>query len=81
LSLELVLLVLRELVLSLPAGLCELVLSLPYLVLQLFLFLCCCLCSCAVRRDLGDVFGVLADVAMVSSPRIFFSRLGKNTGR
>jgi hypothetical protein len=70
LGLELVLLVLCELVLSLPAGLCELVLSLPYLVLLLFLFLCCCLCSCAVRRDLADVLGVLADVAMISSPLV-----------
>jgi hypothetical protein len=70
LGLELVLLVLCELVISLPAGLCELVLSLPYLVLLLFLFLCCCLCSCAVRRDLADVLGVLADVAMVSSPLV-----------
>jgi hypothetical protein len=55
---------------NLPAGLCELVLSLPYLVLLLFLFLCCCLCSCAVHRDLADVLGVLADVAMVSSPLV-----------
>jgi hypothetical protein len=70
LGLELLLLVLCELVLSLPTGLCELVLSLPYLVLLLFLFLCCCLCSCAVRRDLADVLGVLADVAMVSSPMV-----------
>jgi hypothetical protein len=28
------------------------------------------LCSCAVRRDLADVLGVLADVAMVSSPLV-----------
>jgi hypothetical protein len=70
LGLELVLLVLYELVLSLPAGLCELVLSLPYVVLLLFLFLCCCLCSYAVHRDLADVFGVLTDVAMVSSPLV-----------
>jgi hypothetical protein len=48
---------------SLPAGLCELILSLPYLVLLLFLFLCCCLCSYVVCRD-------LADVAMVSSPLV-----------
>jgi hypothetical protein len=55
---------------NLPAGLCELVLSLPYLVLLLFLFLCCCLCSCAVHRDLADILGVLAGVAMVSSPLV-----------
>jgi hypothetical protein len=55
---------------NLPAGLCELVLSLSYLVLLLFLFLCCYLCSCAVRPDFADVLGVLADVAMVSSPLV-----------
>jgi hypothetical protein len=70
LGLELVLLVLCELILSLPAGLCELILCLPYLVLLLFLFLCCWLCSCVVRHDLANILGVLADVAMVSSPLV-----------
>jgi hypothetical protein len=51
---------------NLPTGLCELVITLPYLVLLLFMFLC----SCAVRHDLSDVLGVLADVAMVSSPLV-----------
>jgi hypothetical protein len=36
----------------------------------LFVFLCCSSCSCVVRRVLADVLGVLADVAMVSSPLI-----------
>jgi hypothetical protein len=36
----------------------------------LLVFVCGSLCYCAVRRDLADVLGVLADVAMVSSPLV-----------